>query len=98
MTTPPPDETMPPTEGEVNTSHHRNTWQAQHLDAATRALLDDDARYFLHQSLSTPCLNALQACQGIYLEDMVGRRYMDFHGNNVHQVGFGNPAVLNACL
>jgi 4-aminobutyrate aminotransferase len=27
---------------------------------------------------------------------MAGRRYMDFHGNNVHQVGFGNPAVLNA--
>jgi 4-aminobutyrate aminotransferase len=96
MPTPPHDESLPPSEGDVNTSSRRNAWQAQHLDAATRALLDEDARYFLHQSLSTPCLNALQACQGIYLEDMAGRRYMDFHGNNVHQVGFGNPAVLNA--
>jgi 4-aminobutyrate aminotransferase len=35
-------------------------------------------------------------CEGIYIEDLKGRRYMDFHGNNVHQVGFGNPDVLDA--
>jgi 4-aminobutyrate aminotransferase len=58
--------------------------------------LDEDARYFLHQSLSTPCLNVLRQCDGIYIEDMQGRRYMDFHGNYVHQVGFGNPAVVEA--
>jgi len=55
-----------------------------------------DARYFLKQSLSTPCLNALQGCEGIYIEDLQGRRYMDFHGNNVHQVGFSNPEVIAA--
>ena len=32
----------------------------------------------------------------IYIEDLQGRRYMDFHGNNVHQVGFGNPDVIAA--
>ena len=38
----------------------------------------------------------LQHCEGIYIEDVQGRRYMDFHGNYVHQVGFGNPAVIEA--
>jgi 4-aminobutyrate aminotransferase len=38
----------------------------------------------------------MQTCQGIYIEDLQGRRYMDFHGNNVHQVGFGNPDVISA--
>jgi len=38
----------------------------------------------------------LQGCDGIYVEDLQGRRYMDFHGNNVHQVGFGNPRVIDA--
>ncbi len=83
-------------EGDVNVSARRAAWQGQSLDAATRALLDDDARYFLHQSLSTPCLNALRGVDGIHLEDLQGRRYMDFHGNSVHQVGYGNPAVIEA--
>ncbi len=83
-------------EGDINISPRRDAWQAVHLDEKTRALLDEDARYFLHQSLSTPCLNVLQACDGIYIEDLQGRRYMDFHGNNVHQVGFSNPDVITA--
>jgi 4-aminobutyrate aminotransferase len=66
------------------------------LDAETHALLEEDTRYFLRQSLSTPCLNAMRACEGIYIEDTQSRRYMDFHGNNVHQVGFGNPEVIAA--
>ncbi len=81
-------------EGDINSSPQRQAWQEQNLDAASRALLDADRRYFLQQSLSTPCLNGLQHCKGIYLEDLQGRRYMDFHGNNVHQVGFANPKVL----
>ena len=38
----------------------------------------------------------MQSCEGIYIEDLQGRRYMDFHGNNVHQVGFSNPDVIAA--
>ena len=83
-------------EGDINISPQRETWQKKHLDSKSRALLDNDARYFLKQSLSTPCLNAMIACQGIYIEDLQGRRYMDFHGNNVHQVGFGNPEIIAA--
>jgi 4-aminobutyrate aminotransferase len=83
-------------EGDINISPQREAWQKKHLDKKSRALLDEDARYFLKQSLSTPCLNTMQACQGIYIEDQQGRRYIDFHGNNVHQVGFGNPEVIAA--
>lgn len=83
-------------EGDINISRRRYEWQAANIDAKTRTLLDEDARYFLHQSLSTPCLNVMRSCDGIYIEDLQGRRYMDFHGNNVHQVGFSNPAVIEA--
>ncbi|MCP4701864.1 MAG: aspartate aminotransferase family protein, partial [Gammaproteobacteria bacterium] len=31
-----------------------------------------------------------------YIEDTQGRKYMDFHGNNVHQAGFANPDVIEA--
>ncbi len=83
-------------EGDLNISPRRARWQAASLDAGTRALLDEDARYFVHQALSTPCLNALRACAGAYVEDLQGRRYLDFHGNYVHQVGFANPEVIAA--
>lgn len=33
---------------------------------------------------------------GIYLHDLDGRRYMDFHGNSVHQVGYKNKLVIDA--
>ena len=82
-------------EGDINISPRRERWQAEHLNAESRALLEEDARYFLRQSLSTPCLNTMAACEGIYIEDTQGRRYMDFHGNNVHQVGFANPDVIS---
>ncbi len=83
-------------EGDVNISDRRRQWQEENLDAQTRALLAEDERYFLRQSLSTPCLNGLKGCGGIWIEDVQGRRYMDFHGNNVHQVGFANPDVVAA--
>jgi len=83
-------------EGDLNISPRRRQWQAAALDAETKAVLEEDDRFFLHQSLSTPCLNAMRACDGLYIEDLQGRRYMDFHGNYVHQVGFANPAVIAA--
>src|SRR5438105_4599468 len=83
-------------EGDVNLSPLRRVFENEHIHAATRQVLDDDARHFLHQSLSTPCFNALVACEGIWLEDCEGRRIMDFHGNNVHQVGYRHPRVIDA--
>lgn len=83
-------------EGDVNLSPRRQQWQNAQLDDATRRLLAEDAKWFLEQSLSSPCLNALAGAQGIYIEDLQGRRYMDFHGNSVHQVGFGHPQIIDA--
>lgn len=85
-------------EGDINLSPRRARYAARNTatSAPTTALLEEDARVFLHQSLSTPCINVLQKANGIHLEDLEGRRYMDFHGNSVHQVGFGNPAVVEA--
>src|SRR5687767_6919004 len=65
------DEALPTqSEGDINRSPQRAAWQAAALDDTTRKLLEEDARYFLHQSLSTPCLNALRRCEGIYVEDL----------------------------
>ena len=83
-------------EGDVNVSPRRRAWAAQNVSPETQQLLDEDAKYFLHQSLSTPCLAALKSCRGAWIEDVEGRRYLDFHGNNVHQVGFSHPRVIAA--
>ncbi len=83
-------------EGDINISPRRTAWTQVNIAAETRQWLEEDARYFLHQSLSTPCLDVLTRCEGVYIEDLQGRRIMDFHGNNVHQVGFSNPRVIAA--
>jgi len=83
-------------EGDLNISPRRASWSAEHIDAETRHWLDEDAKYFLHQSLSTPCLNVLKGCRGATIEDLSGRKLLDFHGNNVHQVGFSHPRVIEA--
>ena len=46
--------------------------------------------------MSTPCLNAIAKAEGIWIEDVAGRRYMDFHGNNVHHIGYGHPRLKGA--
>jgi 4-aminobutyrate aminotransferase len=83
-------------EGDLNISPHREAWAKENIDAETQRWLNMDAEYFLHQSLSTPCLNVLSHCNGINIEDLQGRSFMDFHGNNVHQVGFANRRVIDA--
>jgi 4-aminobutyrate aminotransferase len=94
------DRSLPPldlaAEGDVNTSLERRTFEAAHVHAPTRVMLDADTEVFLRQSLSTPCFNALASCDGIWLTDVEGRRVMDFHGNNVHQVGYCHPHVMAA--
>jgi 4-aminobutyrate aminotransferase len=82
-------------EGDVNQTPRRLAW-TRGLSPETRRWLAEDERYFLRQTLSTPCLNVMARCEGTYVEDLEGRRYMDFHGNSVHQVGFANPAVIEA--
>lgn len=84
------------TEGESNTSAARQKWNAKQFDPAARSLLDRDADVFLHQSLSTPCVLTIAKAEGIWIEDLAGRRYMDFHGNSVHHIGYGHPRLIAA--
>ena len=83
-------------EGDVNGTPLRAQWQAAHLDGPSRDLLARDSAAFLHQSVSTPCLSPIVKAEGLFIEDMAGRRYLDFHGNNVHHLGHGHPEVLQA--
>jgi 4-aminobutyrate aminotransferase len=83
-------------ESDVNHSKRRQQWQSQNIDESTRTLLERDSASFLHQSVSTPCLSVISKAKGIWINDTAGRRYMDFHGNNVHHVGYAHPKVIAA--
>ncbi|MDR3697443.1 aspartate aminotransferase family protein [Mucilaginibacter sp.] len=82
------------TEGDVNFSALRKNWY-KIIDSSTLGLLEQDAEVFIHQSLSTPCLDVIESCEGIYIKAVSGKRYMDFHGNSVHQVGYRNQYVMD---
>ncbi|ELS3557329.1 aspartate aminotransferase family protein [Vibrio vulnificus] len=81
-------------EGDINTTPARQAWNASMNDERTQALLKRDSDVFLHQAMSTPCLDTLEAAEGIYIQDATGKKYMDFHGNNIHQLGYGHPHVI----
>lgn len=85
-------------EGDINTTEARLAWNEAMNDEHTQALLDRDSKVFLHQAMSSPCLDTLEAADGIYIQDATGKKYMDFHGNNVHQLGYGHPHVLKRVL
>jgi 4-aminobutyrate aminotransferase len=74
----------------------RETWAARNRDARVQSLLDRDAAAYLRQSGSTPCLSAVRRARGVWIEDWAGRRYMDFHGNTAHHVGYGHPRLIAA--
>lgn len=83
-------------EGELNTSTRRSKWAARNHNKDTQKLLENDARHFLHQSVSSPCLSVIAKAEGAYIEDAQGKRYLDFHGNNVHHIGYGHPRLKAA--
>lgn len=80
-------------EGDINLTPARKEW-LKTIDNNTKQLLEKDARYFMHQSLSTPCLDVLASCSGASIKSISGKTYLDFHGNNVHQVGFTHPKII----
>lgn len=83
-------------EGDLNTSDSRARFVSGLDSSRARELLDRDSRAFLHQSLSTPCMNALKTASQAELTDVEGRAILDFHGNSVHQIGYGHPRVIDA--
>ncbi len=60
--------TVDRSEGDTNLSPQRRAWSARHVSAETRRWLEADARYFLHQALSTPCLDVIVKADGLWLE------------------------------
>ncbi|RUU51255.1 aspartate aminotransferase family protein [Mesorhizobium sp. M2C.T.Ca.TU.002.02.1.1] len=88
--------TLVHTEGESNKAAARQEWSAKQSHAPSQELLRRDAEAFLHQSLSSPCVSAIAKAEGIWIEDTAGRRYMDFHGNSVHHIGYGHPRLKEA--
>lgn len=84
------------TEGDVNLSPRRTAFVAAEHNQDTRDWLARDQAVFFRQSLSTPCLNVLSGAHGAWLTDLGGRRILDFHGNSVHHLGHGHPAVVQA--
>ncbi len=85
-------------QGDVNTTENRKKYWRKNLSASARDIFERDNRYFLHQSLSTPVLNVLSRADGIYIEDVDGKRYIDMHGNGVHNAGFNHPQIVEAVL
>ena len=83
-------------EGDSNLSPARRSWTNTFIDPETAVWLQRDADVFVHQTLSTPCLNVLSGCKGPFIQDLGGRKYYDFHGNSAHQVGFAHPFVIAA--
>lgn len=83
-------------EGDINLDDSRAEWVQKNISPTTLELLKRDAEVFLHQTLSTPCLNALQSCSGSTITDLAGNEILDFHGNYIHNIGFGHPAVKQA--
>ena len=83
-------------EGESNLSWRRKRWASLFKSAKSKSLLGRDAKHFLHQSVSSPCLSVINKAEGAWIEDTEGRRFMDFHGNSVHHIGYGHPRLIAA--
>ncbi len=83
-------------EGDTNLSLERASWRQQIDDPGTLDWLERDEKLFLHQSLSTPCLDVLVGAKGSEVTNIRGGRYIDFHGNSVHQIGYQHPKILEA--
>ena len=82
-------------QGDINSSQQRQLFYEK-LDEQTHFWLEEDAKYFLHQALSTPVMNVLSRTEGAYIYDLSGKKYLDMHGNGVHNAGFNNPKVVEA--
>lgn len=82
-------------EGDVNLTDARIKW-TKSLPLETQQIIQTDADCFIHQALSTPCMEVISECYGPYVITSTGKRILDFHGNNLHQVGFRNQDVIDA--
>ena len=83
-------------QGDINTTPNRRKYWKRNLSGLAKKWFDEDTKYFLHQSLSTPVLNVVSKAYGVYIEDLNGNKYIDMHGNGIHNTGFNNQEVIQA--
>ena len=83
-------------EGGLDPTPRRAERTRRHIGPEARRWLADDERASLRQALSTPRPSAVWRCDGLYPEDVEGRRRMECHSNGMHRVGFANPSVIAA--
>ena len=84
-------------QGDINQSSERNAYYNS-LDDNTKFWIEEDAKYFLHQALSTPVMNVLSKTEGAHLYDLAANSFLDLHGNGVHNAGFSNQKVIEAAI
>lgn len=60
------------------------------------ALAIRDQAAFLHQAGSTPVDHAFVSCEGAWATDENGHRFLDFHGNSCHNIGYRHPRLIAA--
>lgn len=84
-------------EGDINLTTARQLWYNTLADRNYYQVMEDSG-LFIHQSLSTPCIDSIAECEGSSLTTLTGNKILDFHGNNVHQVGYRNENVIRAAI
>ena len=82
-------------ESDTNTGNRRDGW-SRSRSADDAVILRRDASSYLKQAVSTPCLSSIGGAEGAYIIGTDGTRYLDFHGNSAHQIGYGHPRLVAA--
>jgi 4-aminobutyrate aminotransferase len=82
-------------ESDTNAGSERAVW-ASARTSSDRSILTRDESVYLRQAVSTPCLTSIVGAEGVHLIGSDGSRYLDFHGNSAHQIGYGHPRLTEA--
>jgi len=85
-------------QGDINTSPIRARYIERNVQGKALELYNRDKDIFLHQNLSTPVLTVIDRAMGAWLYDMDGRKYIDLHGNGVHNAGFNNDYIIEKLI
>lgn len=80
-------------ESDTNGGARRREWWDGQQDSE-RNLIQRDSRVYMKQSVSTPCLGAIEGADGVNLTGADGRQILDFHGNSAHQIGYQHPRLI----
>ncbi len=85
-------------QGDSNNTPLRSEYIEENIKGKALEIYERDVNIFLHQNLSTPVLQVLEYAEGAYLYDYEGRKYLDMHGNGVHNSGFNNPYIIKQVI